>query len=87
MPKRATPPQDVTDGTTLLTPAEVGRRIGRSRATVYRLIESGRIETVTLPVAKPGEPKDGKPAPTGAVRVPVAALERFNASLRRSEAS
>lgn len=82
MPKRATPPQDVTDGTTLLTPAEVGRRIGRSRATVYRLIESGRIETVTLPVAKPGD----KPS-SGAVRIPAEALERFAASLRRSEAS
>lgn len=58
----------------LLTPAEVGQRIGRSRATVYRLINAGHIETVTLPPARGKGP--------GAVRVTPQALAKFIDSLR-----
>lgn len=76
MPKQPAAPE----GPALLTPAEVGRRIGRSRATVYRLINAGVIEHVTLPVAKPGD----NPS-KGAVRVPLDALDRFTASLRTSQ--
>lgn len=78
MPKNPT-----TEGPALLTPAEFGRRIGRSRATVYRLIAAGHIETVTLPVAKPGD--NGQTQ--GAVRIPIEAFEKFTASLRTSKAS
>jgi hypothetical protein len=46
---------------------------------VYRLINAGLIETVTLPVAKPGDTPS-----TGAVRIPLEALEKFSESLRRS---
>jgi predicted site-specific integrase-resolvase len=73
------PKQPAPEGAALLTPAEFGRRIGRSRATVYRLINAGLIETVTLPVAKPGDTPS-----TGAVRIPLEALEKFSESLRRS---
>lgn len=72
-----TPPADAA---ALLTPAEVGRQIGRSRATVYRLINSGQIPTVTLPAAKPADPdRPGQ----GAVRITRAALEAFIAGLER----
>ena len=80
MPKQTPAPE----GPTLLTPAEFGRRIGRSRATVYRLINAGLVETVTLPVAKPSTDPDATPT-TGAVRIPLTALEKFAASLRASE--
>jgi hypothetical protein len=69
-----------TDPQALLTPAEVGRKIGRSRATVYRLINAGQIEVVFLPAAKPANPdQPGQ----GAARIPSAALDRFIASLER----
>ena len=64
----------------LLTPAEVGRKIGRSRATVYRLINAGQIEVVFLPAAKPANPDHPG---QGAARIPSAALDRFIASLER----
>lgn len=68
--------------TVLYTPAEVGRRIGRSRATVYRLINAGVIDVVHLPVAKSGLDQPG----IGAVRISSDALEKFMASLRGAEA-
>jgi excisionase family DNA binding protein len=48
----------------LLTPDEVSRRLRVSRQTIYRAIESGRLEAYRL-----GE--------SGSLRVPERALEQF----------
>lgn len=73
------------EGHRLLTPAEVGRQIGRSRATVYRLINSGRLEVVQLPVAKPNpDPDPDKPKSQGATRITSESLASFIESLTKA---
>ncbi len=66
------------DHNELLTPAEFGRRIGRSRAYVYRLINEKRIRCVTIPAST--KRADGKPG-RGATRITTTALNDFLASL------
>lgn len=67
-----------TNGPRLLTPAQFGREIGRSRATVYRLISNGVIPVVHIPVAEPGTDGDGnKKRGQGAVRISSETLEAF----------
>ena len=62
----------------LLTPAQFGRKIGRSRATIYRLINNGLIPVVHLPVAAPGLDEDGnKKRGQGAVRISSETLDAF----------
>lgn len=69
----------------LLTPAEVGRSIRRSRATVYRLINSGVLEVVHLPVAEPNpNPDPEKPKSQGATRITSESLAKFIESLTKA---
>lgn len=60
----------------LLTPAEFGREIRRSRATVYRLIEAGLVAVIHLPVAQPDPDKPS----AGAVRIPRSEVARLAGS-------
>ena len=55
----------------LLRPEEAAQRLGLSRATVYELIATGRIESLTIGKSR---------------RIEVRALERFIEAQRRAQA-
>jgi len=57
----------------LMTPAQFGREVGASRATVYRWINEGIIKPTPMPNAKTG--KDGKRGTR--TRISRDELERF----------
>ena len=58
----------------LLTPAEFGRTIGRSRGSVYRLVRAGAIPVVRLTMAHLAAGETGH---LGAVRITRETLEAF----------
>lgn len=74
-------PQTAPPGTALLRPAEAGAEMRVSRATVYRLINEGRLPVVYIGTDTAGRTK-GR-----AARIRRTDLDAFIANAERSKAA